>query len=302
MTVPHRSWLYVPGTRSDRFSEAATSGADAVVLDLEDAVPPDAKDQARQAVAAYLGAVNTTRGTVPQYVRINHPGTPWARADVTAIAGGRTRPAGIRLPKVEDPEHVRTVAGWLENADSEVPLFCLIESALGVERAFEIARAHRLVTGLAIGEADLAADLGTGEDAGLQYARSRCVVAARAADLPPPVQAVFANVDDLDGLRDSCERGRLLGFVGRSAIHPRQIPVINAAYTPDAEEVTRARELLEAAGRHTGAFALPDGRFVDTAVVERSRRIVELADSIRQPAHLPDSASRTHPTPEEPTR
>ncbi|HEX6194287.1 MAG TPA: CoA ester lyase [Jiangellaceae bacterium] len=297
MTSLHRSWLYVPGNRPDRFASSAASGADAVVIDLEDAVPPGAKDEAREAAAAHVACGDA----VPLYVRINHPATSLARADVTAITSGGARPAGIRLPKVEDPEQVRAVAGWLQSSASDVGLFCLIESALGVERAFEIARAHKQVAGLMLGEADLAADLGTADDDGLQYARSRCVVAARAAGLPPPVQAAFTNVDDLDGLRVSCERGRRLGFLGRSAIHPRQVPVINAAYTPAADEVARARELLDAADRHAGeAFVLPDGRFVDPAVTERARRVVELADAYRTSAHQAESTPRTHPSPEEP--
>lgn len=288
MTALHRSWLYVPGNRPDRFTKAAASGADAVVIDLEDAVPPEAKDTARQAAAAQV----TGGAGVPLYVRINHPGTPWARADVTAVAGAR--PAGIRIPKVEDPEQVRTVAGWLRDAGAEIPLYCLIESALGVERAFKIAGAHDVVAGLVLGEADLAADLGTTDDDGLHYARSRCVVAARAAGLPPPVQAVFTDVDDLDGLRASCEQGRRLGFLGRSAIHPRQIPVINTAYTPTAEEVADARALLDAADRAEAAFVLADGRFVDPAITRRARRVVQLAD-----AHRASDAPDAHPNHEE---
>lgn len=274
MTALHRSWLYVPGTRPDRFVAAATSGADAVVIDLEDSVPADAKEAARHAAAAQAAE----GAAVPLYVRINHPRTPWARADVTAVAGPPTRLAGIRLPKVEDPEEVRTVVGWLRDLGRTVPIHCLIESALGVERAFDLARADPLVAGLVLGEADLAADLGTTDDDGLRYARSRCVVAARAAGLPPPVQAVFTNVRDLDGLRASCEHGRRLGFLGRSAIHPRQVPVINAAHTPTAAEVADARALLEAAVRREGeVFVLPDGRFVDPAVADHARRVLELA-------------------------
>jgi citrate lyase subunit beta/citryl-CoA lyase len=147
-----------------------------------------------------------------------------------------------------------------------------------VERAYDICRADPLVAGLVLGEADLAADLGTSDDDGLRYARSRCVVAARAAGLPPPVQSVYPNVRDLDGLRASCEQGRRLGFLGRSAIHPKQVPVINAAYTPSAAEVADARMLLESSQRRDGeAFVLPDGRFVDAAVVEQARRTLALA-------------------------
>jgi citrate lyase subunit beta/citryl-CoA lyase len=124
------------------------------------------------------------------------------------------------------------------------------------------------------------------------------VVAARAAGLPPPVQSVFPNVHDLDGLRASCDEGRRLGFVGRSAIHPKQVPVINAAYTPSAAEVADARMLLESSLRRDGeAFLLPDGRFVDAAFVEQARRTLALAA-----AGTADSAPTdlgAHPTDEE---
>ncbi len=279
MTALYRSWLYVPATRPDRFAKAAASGADAIVIDLEDAVPPDAKETARQAAAAHV----VDGADVPLYVRVNHPSSRWGRDDVTAVAGPNL--AGIRLPKVEGPEQVRAVAGWLAEAGAAVPLHCLIESALGVERAYDICRAHDLVAGLVLGEADLTADLGTGDDDGLAYARSRCVVAARAAGLPPPVQAAYTNVPDLDGLRASCARGRRLGFLGRSAIHPSQVPIINAAYTPSAAEVADARALLDAAERRAGeSFVLPDGRFVDRAVAEQARRTIEIAGSHRTPA------------------
>jgi citrate lyase subunit beta/citryl-CoA lyase len=275
MTSLHRSWLYVPGNRPDRFDSAAASGADAVVIDLEDAVPPIAKDEARQAAAAFAAQATTA---VPLFVRINGPRSPWARDDVVAVASPRL--AGIRVPKVEDADEVRTVAGWLHDSGAPVPMHCLIESALGVERAYDICRADPLVTGLVLGEADLAADLGTSDDDGLRYARSRCVVAARAAGLPPPVQSVYPNVQDLDELRVSCEQGRRLGFLGRSAIHPKQVPVINAVYTPSAAEIADARMLLESSQRRDGAaFVLPDGRFVDAAVIEQARRTLELAAS-----------------------
>ncbi len=272
MTELHRSWLYVPGNRPDRFDSAATSGADAVVIDLEDAVPPAAKDEARQAAADYAASATG----VALYVRINSPRSPWARDDIAAVASLAL--AGIRVPKVEDAEEVRTLATLLYDAGAPFPMHCLIESALGVERAYDICRADPLVAGLALGEADLAADLGTTDDDGLRYARSRCVVAARAAGLPPPVQSVYPNVQDLDGLRISCEQGRRLGFLGRSAIHPRQVPVINAAYTPSPAEVADAQMVIESAQRREGeAFALPDGRFVDPALVEQARRTLALA-------------------------
>jgi citrate lyase subunit beta / citryl-CoA lyase len=163
-------------------------------------------------------------------------------------------------------------------ACGDVPgLYPLLESALGVENAFAIASADPAVRGVALGEADLRADLGlAGEDA-LAWPRVRTVVAARAAGLAPPVQSVYPDVRDLVGLAESCRRGRALGFLGRAAIHPRQLPVIERAYLPSAQEIAAARETVAAAGASPGALALPDGRFVDPAVVAGAQRVLALA-------------------------
>ena len=139
---------------------------------------------------------------------------------------------------------------------------------------------------MSLGEADLAADLGVRDDAGLLYARSRLVVATRAAGLPGPVQSVYTNVRDEEGLRRSTEEGKNQGFVGRSAIHPNQLSTINEVFTPTEREVAEAENLLtrleESAGTGTGAFALEDGRFVDEAVVGSARLTLALARRDRE--------------------
>ena len=132
---------------------------------------------------------------------------------------------------------------------------------------------------IGLGEADLRADLGVSDDTGLLWARCRIVNAAAAAGLPPPKMSVYADVADLDGLRESCAAGRRLGFVGRAAIHPKQLPVIADAFRPSAADVARARELLAAAETaDSGAVLTADGRFVDEAVLRQARRTLALAD------------------------
>jgi len=272
---PIRSYLYVPGDNPHRMDKALTSEADAVVLDLEDAVAPNRKRQARENVAALL----RSQPPKPVFVRVNAPGSALAAEDIEAVAGPNL--SGLRLPKTEAPEEVRCVAGRLAALGCEAVIQCLIESALGLEMVFEITRSHKRVAGVSLGEADLAADLGVRDEAGLLYARSRLVAAARAARLPGPVQSVYTNVRDPEGLRHSTEEGKRMGFLGRSAIHPAQVPIINEVFTPTEEELAGARELLdrleESAGEGTGAFVLEDGRFVDRAVVERARRTLALA-------------------------
>jgi citrate lyase subunit beta/citryl-CoA lyase len=277
---PIRSYLYVPGSDPRRIEKALASEADAVILDLEDAVVPKRKEEARETVAGFL----RTDHEKPVFVRINAAGSALAEEDIEAAAGPNL--TGFRLPKTESAEAVRRVAERLEALGSEAGIQCLIESALGLEFAFEIARAHERVVGMSLGEADLAADLGVRDEAGLLYARSRLVVAARAAGLPGPVQSVYTNVRDEEGLRRSTEEGKKGGFVGRSAIHPNQLSTINEVFTPMESEVAEAEDLLarleESAGSGTGTFALEDGRFVDEAVIGSARLTLALARRDRE--------------------
>jgi citrate lyase subunit beta / citryl-CoA lyase len=275
VNLPIRSYLYVPGYDERRIGKAFASDADAVVLDLEDAVAPNRKDAARETVVRVL----ESGPEKPVFVRVNAVGTELAAADIEAVIGRHL--AGLRLPKIQSVESVMLVAETLDELRSEAVIQCLIESALGLERAFEIAISHERVAGISLGETDLAADLGVSNEAGLLYARSRIVSAARAAGLQHPVQSVYTNVHDLEGLRWSTEEGKRLGFVGRSTIHPSQIPVVNEVFTPTEEEVTEAQGVLDRlaseATSGTGAFVLQDGRFVDRAVVESARLTLALA-------------------------
>ena len=275
MNLPIRSYLYVPGDDPHRIEKALATDADAVVLDLEDAVAPNRKEEARETAAGVL----ESKPAKPVFVRVNALGSELAARDIDAVIGPHL--AGLRLPKVESLESVRLVAETLDELHSEAGIQCLIETALGLELAFEIARSHERVVGISLGEADLAADLGVRGEAGLLYARSRIVSASRAAGLPNPVQSVYTNVKDLDGLRRSTEEGKNMGFVGRSAIHPDQISIINEVFTPTEEGVARASGLLDRlegeAASGSGAFVLEDGSFVDRAVVESARRTLALA-------------------------
>ena len=258
--LPPLTWLYVPASRPDRVLKALASGAHAVIVDLEDGVAPADKEHAR----AGLAELFRERPAVRVHVRVNALGTRWAEDDLAAVRGLAIH--GVHLPKVESPELPSV---------GELELHCLVETPLGVERAFEIASVPG-VRGLSLGEADLRAETGAG-DAGLDWARGRVINAALAAGLPRPPQSVFADIHDLEGLAASCARGRELGFLGRTAIHPKQLPVIEQAYLPTAAEVERARVVLAAAAEDGGAFAL-DRQMIDAPFVAAARNTVELAD------------------------
>lgn len=264
------TWLYVPGDRAARVGKALAGDADVVIIDLEDAVAPAAKDSARQAVSDVL--IDVRR---PVQVRVNGAASPWGTDDLAAV---RRLPVwiGVRLPKCESAAEVARIADTV----GERAVHLLIESALGVERAFQLATAHPRVASIGLGEADLRASIGVADDAGLTWARGRIVNTAAAAGLPPPAMSAFADIRDEQALAASCRVGRALGFLGRTAIHPAQLPVIRDCFLPTDAEVARAREVLDAAGAGElaghGAVALADGRFVDVAVVLQARRVLSL--------------------------
>lgn len=281
MIRPIIAALYAPADRPERFEKALDSGADAVIVDLEDAVAASRKDEARAALVDFAAAWRTRGGSAPRVqVRINARGSAAHDADLETVAG---LPAefGVRVPKTQSIEDVAAVRAALPARD----VHALLESAISIERAFEIARSG--VASLATGEADLRAELGIpagpAGETGLVWSRSRVVNAAAAAGLPAPLMAVYADVADLDGLNESCRAGRVLGFAGRTAIHPRQLDVIRRAFLPDAAEIARAREIVDrvrtATADGTGALALEDGTFLDIAMVRAAERILAVGDS-----------------------
>jgi citrate lyase subunit beta / citryl-CoA lyase len=269
-----RSFLYVPGDRPDRIAKALAGDADAVVIDLEDAVAQHQKAEARAATARVLQSPTPN----PTWVRINGLDTGLAEDDVRAVASAHL--TGVRIPKCESADQVRTVARWLRESAPCARIQCLIETAVGVENAFEIARSDPSVSSISLGETDLAIDLGVTDGQTMAWVRARVVVASRAVpSLNPPSQSVSTDLHDLAALERTTREAITEGFFGRSAIHPRQVPVINRCYAPDPEEVSEAQDVLRATVKTTaGAFVLPNGRFVDAAVVRRANAVLAAAD------------------------
>jgi citrate lyase subunit beta / citryl-CoA lyase len=263
-----RSYLFVPGNRPDRFEKARQSGADAVILDLEDAVQSTHKDLARESVAAWLDP------TRPVYVRINAAGTPWFEQDLELVSLPGVQ--GVVLPKAEHPEQVARVAARLAGETQVLPL---LESALGVWNALVLAQAPR-VERLAFGSVDFQLDTGmSGEQEELLYARSRLVLASRVAAILPPVDGVTMVLEDPTRLREDVARARRLGFGGKLCIHPRQVELINRGFAPTDAERAWARRVLSAA-EATGAGALQlDGELIDRPVIERARSILAQIES-----------------------
>lgn len=283
---PVRSMLFTPGDRLDMLEKATRSGTDAVIADLEDAVSLDRKRMARENLA------DMRDSPVPFYVRTNAAETGLLWEDVMALEGSGV--VGLILPKAEDPQVISMLDGALTVLESQagqehgaITIIPLIESALGVRLTYEMASASERVDCVMFGggeQGDLVADLGaewTPEGTGLMQARSQVLLSARAAGVPYPMEAVFMDFRNLDALRVECELARTLGYMGKVAIHPAQIPVINDVFTPDADEVAYQRKVLaafeeaEAEGRASIAV---DGKMVDYAVARVARAVIARAD------------------------
>lgn len=284
---PVRSMLFTPGHRRDMVEKAARSGADAVIVDLEDAVSLSNKPLAR------ANLDDLPLSPVPYYVRTNAADTGLLWDDVGAAGAADVN--GIVVPKAEDPQVIRDIDGALSDLErssnkpeGSLTVIPLIESALGVRLTYEIALASSRVDCVMFGggeEGDLVADLGaewTPEGTGLMHARSEVLLSSRAAGVPYPMEAVFMDFRDLDALRVESEIARTLGYVGKVAIHPAQVPVINDVFTPSSELVAHHRKILaafeeaEAAGEASIAV---DGKMVDYAVARVARSVIARAEA-----------------------
>jgi citrate lyase subunit beta/citryl-CoA lyase len=280
--------LYVPGDAPERFGKAVASGAGAVILDLEDAVAVAAKDEARAAVAAWVRRPHAPHPEI--WVRINSG----ERGDDDVRAVGAAGLTGVCVPKVAgraDLERLDAVLTEVEARDGvpggSVAVCPLVESASGLLDAAAVATGPR-VRHLQLGEADLAADLGLdvqpdGEQ--LLFARSLVVTASAAAGIAPPLAPVSTDFRDVAAFERSTHQLRRLGFVGRACIHPRQVPVVTAVFTPDPAAVEAAREVLgqlEAGG--SGVALDRHGHMIDEAVARQARRVLARAHPERGPS------------------
>ena len=262
-----RSLLFVPGNRPERFEKALVAGADAVCIDLEDAVAPDAKGEAREAVRVFLA-----QGVRPGVgVRVNGPTSEHLDADCRAISGLPL--AFVMIPKVESPGQVASLRIRLGD---EIPLWPIIESPEGLRQAWDIAAVPG-VGGVLFGAADYSAEVGcTLEWDALLYARGALAAAAARAGVEL-LDVPYLDIGDTAGLAESTRRAKALGFTGRACIHPNQVASVNAAYTPLVSEVERAERIIAAFDAADGAAALLDGKLIELPVVRAARRTLERA-------------------------
>lgn len=269
-----RSMLFVSGEKVERFAKAVAAGADVVCIDLEDAVHPECRTAAREAVIGWLASGAAADSAAGVALRINGVRTTDGQADLQALRQAGIGLDWLLLPKVDSPADLRTAHAA---TDGCVPLVALLETPRGIENALAIAETGALGA-LMLGGADLAAELGAcfGWE-GLLYARGRLVNAAKAAGLQA-WDVPHIDLADAAGLAEETRRALGLGFNCKTAIHPQQIATIHAAFRPTPAELEWAQALLQAvpAGQASGAFIF-QGRMVDAPVLCRARRVVELA-------------------------
>jgi citrate lyase subunit beta / citryl-CoA lyase len=280
---PRRSVLYMPGSNARALEKARGLDADALILDLEDAVAPDAKERARDQVCAALRAGGYGHREIA--VRINGLDTPWGEKDLAAAAAAA--PDAILVPKVESAAMLAEVERRLGGAGApdSTALWCMLETPRGVLNAAEIARASARQAVWVMGTNDLAKDLHclhTPQRLPLLASLSLCLLAARAAGLVV-LDGVYNDLEDADGFAAACRQGLELGFDGKTLIHPGQIAACNASFSPDADEIERSRRIIaafEVARAEGRGVAVVDGRMVENLHVENARRVVALAEAI----------------------
>jgi citrate lyase subunit beta/citryl-CoA lyase len=266
LTHAARSYLFVPGNRPERFSKAFESGADAVIVDLEDAVAAEQKDAARAALAAWHAGQPTYPSQL--VVRINDDASPWFADDLALLRG--LGPCTVMLPKTESAQQLARLAAALAPG---AQVIALIESARGLLAVDGIAAAAQ-VQRLAFGTLDYALDLGLTDDPrGLLYPASRIALASRAAGLPAPIAGITAAFNDDNALRDDVEMARACGFGAKLCIHPRQVKPVHAMLAPSPEQRDWAARVLAAAQSGAGAVQV-DGKMVDRPVLLRAHAIL----------------------------
>ncbi len=280
---PRRSVLYMPGSNARALEKGRTLAADGLILDLEDAVAPDAKAQARENVVKALDEGGYGRREIQ--LRINSLDTPWGKEDAQAAA--RSKADAILIPKVESAAHVREVEAIMEQAGApnSMTIWCMMETPLGVLHAQEIAKSSKRLAGFVMGTSDLAKDLRcahTPMRLPLLTSLSLCLLAARAYGLSI-LDGVHLNLDDDEGFAASCVQGKELGFDGKTLIHPKTVAKANEVFAPSESDVAWARKIIAAHAEATSqgkGVVLVDGKLVENLHVVAAQRQVELADAI----------------------
>jgi citrate lyase subunit beta/citryl-CoA lyase len=261
------AFLFVPGTRPERFAKALDSGADGVIIDLEDAVAEEDKKRARDAIRSAWPTFNAEQKK-RLIIRSNSPGSQFYAADL--ILAQELDVACLLIPKSESLDQINGAAQILPNT----AIIPMIETAIGLDRINDIATAEQVLR-LALGNLDLQADLGMvcdSQESELHTARFQIVLASRLAQIAPPIDGVTPSTDDIERITNDAERAKRMGFGGKLCIHPKQVPLVKAAFLPSAEEISWAFRVIEADKASQGGAVKLDGRMIDHPVVLLAQR------------------------------
>lgn len=288
----YRSQLFVPGHHERRIENAINSEADAVILDLEDSVPPQEKEKARDTVSTIIKG----KYMKPIVVRINDISTPFCREDIKCLL--ETRPEeglSILIPKVEYEKDIHIIEWFVLQLEEEykidsglIKFIPTIETARGLINIQEIAESSSRIKQIGYGMADLSSDLNLKwPNGGLEqlFSRMQVVITSRAANLDAPIDTVWPKLNDLEGLKKDAITAKELGFFGKAVIHPSQIEAVNEIFTPTQTEISEAQETLlafeEAEKSGKGAIQLGNGQFIDYAFLKRSQDVLSLAKQLK---------------------
>lgn len=275
---PRRSLLFVPGLRPDRFAKALEAGADIVCVDIEDAVPLPRKEEARELTLPLFA--DGPHPHVETMVRINPLSTPDGLRDILALRACAAPPAAVMLAKPGSAAEIRLYDELLQGSCAGIRFHVIIESTDGLANVMEIASASPRIDSLLFGAVDMSADLRAAKTwETLLYARSRIVHAAARYGLDL-LDVPYLNLDDEAGLRKEAEMSDALGFTGKAAIHPKQIPVINGVFSPSAEMIARARRILDAFAEDKTGLLVVDGELIERPVIRSMHRILAIAEHL----------------------
>ena len=272
----NRSYLFVPGNRPERFSKAINSGTDVVIIDLEDAVPTEEKDSARQTVFDYFE--ENIKFSIPVYLRVNSMKSIHGLKDVISLTECNNLPFGIVIPMVDSPEEVSWYDNYFKNISSDFKYIVIIETAIGLENVEAIAFSSDNIFALGFGSADYTSQTGSNLDwDALLYARSRIVNAAAMAGIYP-IDGVWPDITDSEGLEYETKKVSCLGFNGKIAIHPNQISGIHEGFKPSSKEIEFAKKVVSEYENSGGGVITVEGKMIDEPLVVSARRTIALSD------------------------
>lgn len=277
---PRRSVIFAPGNRPDMFPKALHTGADMVAIDLEDAIAPQHKDEARRSALAFFAECQPG-DDVECMVRVNCLRTREGLADLQAIIESDSPPPALMLPKIKSPDEIRVHEELLSGRHSGVRFHVIVETNEALESCLDIARSSDRIDSLLFGGVDMAAELRVAPqwDA-LLYARSRLVHAAATAGIDL-IDVPYLDLDDMQGMQREAEACAVLGMTGKGAIHPKQIPVLNRCFSPALEEIQRARQVIEAFEDSDGGLVVIDNKLIEKPVLRSMYRTLAIAERMK---------------------